>query len=442
MRHLVPALLTLGSSVLAVEPTAPVAAPPASPVPFRLIDLSLVVMTTVGGSSAKNADLAELQVGGHDPARTGFTFQGAELSLAGAVDPYFRAEAHLAASEAHGVELEEAFATTTGLPGGLEAKAGYYLTEFGITNASHAHAWSWLDRPMVAARLLGGEGMRGAGARIDWVAPTSQFLRLGVGVQNPDDATMVSFLGTGHDHEEDDVHAHGLGGLEPVTSEPRQIRDFLWSVRAVTAVDVSSDATAQLGASGAFGPNATGPEGRTALYGADLTLRIRTGSGDAGAGDLKAAVEYLGRTAVIAPRTWEAWDGVSPTDAPVGNGTLLEAGDDTLRDQGLSAEVTYGVVPRWQVGLRAEWLGGQGDNRHVHELSEEIAEEIEREDRNDSPDRSTRTRIAPLIAFQPSEFSKLRLQYAYDRAAHLDDPVHSVWLGLEVLLGAHPAHGF
>ncbi len=401
-------------------------------------------MTTVGGSTARNADLAELQLGGHDPARTGFTFQGAELSLSGAVDPYFTAEAHLAASEAHGVELEEAFATTTGLPGGLEAKAGYYLTEFGITNASHAHSWSWIDRSLPAARLLGGEGMRGTGARVDWVAPTSQYLRLGVGVQNPDDGTMVSFLGGGHDHaeEESEEHAHGLGGLEPVEYEPRHGKDFLWSARAVTAVDVSSDATAQFGVSGAFGPNATGPEGRTALYGADVTLRVRTGSGSEGAGDLKLAGEYIGRSARIAPRTWEAWDGISPEDAPVGDGTLLEAGDETLRDQGVSVEVTYGLLPRWQVGVRAEWLRGQGDNWHVHELSETIAEEIEREDRNDGPDRSDRTRLAPLIAFQPSEFSKLRLQYAYDRAAHLDEHVHSVWLGLEVLLGAHPAHGF
>ncbi len=439
MKTLLPSLLAIAATVPAAE-TAP-----KSTLPVRLIDMSLVVMTTAGGSSAKNAELAELQLGGHDPARTGFTFQGAELSLSGAVDPYFTAEAHITASEAHGVELEEGFATTTGLPGGLEAKAGYYLTEFGITNASHAHSWSWLDRPMAAARLLGGEGMRGTGARLDWVAPTSQYLRVGLGVQNPDDATMTSFLGGGHDHgheEEGEEHAHGLGGLESVEYEPRKARDFLWSTRAVTAFEVSSDATTQVGVSGAFGPNATGPEGRTALYGADVTVRVRTGSGSEGAGDLKAAFEYIGRTAVIAPRSWEEWDGTSPTDAPVGNGTMLEAGDESLRDQGLSAEVTYGVAPRWHIGLRAEWMGGQGDNWHVHELSEEIAEEIEREDLDESPDRSTRTRISPLIAFQPSEFSKLRLQYAYDRAGHLDEPVHSVWLGLEVLLGAHPAHGF
>jgi hypothetical protein len=53
-----------------------------------------------------------------------------------------------------------------------------------------------------------------------------------------------------------------------------------------------------------------------------------------------------------------------------------------------------------------------------------------------------RWRIAPLVVFSPSEFSRLRLQYNIDDADHLDEVAHSVWLGLEVLIGAHPAHSF
>ena len=29
-----------------------------------------------------------------------------------------------------------------------------------------------------------------------------------------------------------------------------------------------------------------------------------------------------------------------------------------------------------------------------------------------------------------------------DHAGHLDDDAHTVWIGAEVLYGAHPAHGF
>jgi len=442
---LAPALVALAASAPAADTPAPAPVPSlAAPAPsLRLIDLSLVVMTAGGGSTARNDDLQSLQVGGHDPTRTGFTFQGAELSLAGAVDPYFTAQAHLAASEAHGVELEEAYATTSRLPGGWEVKAGYYLTEFGRTNASHAHAWSWIDRSLPAGRLLGGEGMRGSGVHADWVAPTDTYLRLGMGLQNADDPTMTSFLGgEGHDHEDGDEEAHGLGGLEPVEFEPRHGRDFLWSARAVTAYDLASDVTLQGGLSAALGPQASGPAARTVLAGADVTLRARTGTGDAGAGDLLIGLDAILREVRLDRRSWDTWDGVSPEDAPVGTGTLLEAGGTTLRDQGVAVEATYGVAPRWTVGVRGEWLRGRGDNWHVDELSEDIATSVEEEDRNDDATRSDRTRIAPLILFQPSEFTKLRLQYAYDRAAHLEDPVHSVWVGLEVLIGAHPAHGF
>ena len=70
-----------------------------------------------GGSSERDESLVNLQGGGHDPRKRGFTFQQAELSLAGAVDPYFNAEAHIlffldpVEGETE-VELEEAFATS------------------------------------------------------------------------------------------------------------------------------------------------------------------------------------------------------------------------------------------------------------------------------------------------------------------------------------------
>ena len=44
----------------------------------------------------------------------------------------------------------------------------------------------------------------------------------------------------------------------------------------------------------------------------------------------------------------------------------------------------------------------------------------------------------------PTEFSKVRLQYNYDRREDIPekDDDHSVWLQFEFLLGAHAAHKF
>jgi len=63
--------------------------------------------------------------------------------------------------------------------------------------------------------------------------------------------------------------------------------------------------------------------------------------------------------------------------------------------------------------------------------------------RNSDPYRADRVRISPLLTFHPSEFSRLRLQYNYDDVTFLEgSDAHTVWLGVEILFGAHPAHAY
>ena len=64
------------------------------------------------------------------------------------------------------------------------------------------------------------------------------------------------------------------------------------------------------------------------------------------------------------------------------------------------------------------------------------------EERDHDPARSDRTRISPMVAFRPSEYSRVRLQYNLDDADFLEDKVHTVWAGLEFLFGKHPSHKF
>lgn len=131
----------------------------------RLMDMSVVTLAAGGGSSVGNSEVGQLQLGGHDPNKNGFTLQQGELSISGAVDPYFSGELHVVGMPG-GVELEEAFLTTTSLPYGLQVEAGYSLTEFGLINPKHAHAWEWIDQPVINSRLFGGEGTRAPGARL------------------------------------------------------------------------------------------------------------------------------------------------------------------------------------------------------------------------------------------------------------------------------------
>jgi hypothetical protein len=67
---------------------------------------------------------------------------------------------------------------------------------------------------------------------------------------------------------------------------------------------------------------------------------------------------------------------------------------------------------------------------------------LEGEELGRDPLRGERWRVSPNLTWYPSEFSKIRLQYNYDRRQEIDETDHSVWLQFEFLLGSHAAHKF
>lgn len=389
---------------------------------LRLIDTSVDVLVAGGFSSEDNSVLENLQSGGHDPKRNGFTLQQAEVSFSGAIDPYFTGEAHIVFLE-NGVELEEAFLTSTALPAGLELKAGYFLTEFGRVNPTHPHTWYWMDQSIVASRLLGEDGIRAPGARLAWLVPTPWYSQLYVGIQNADSETAVSFLGEGHHHgeEEHDEEEHEHAGEETIGGRPRIDREadgldeLLYLVRWENSLDLTTEATALFGLSALHGPNAASDDGETTLYGTDLTLKWVPTS------NRRGYPFVLWQTEAI-KRDFKA-DAVSiPHDDH-----FHDFPGETIGDWGFYSQVVWGFAPRWETGLRVEYV--TGNDAGVEERSED-------------PSRCDRVRISPMLAFRPSEFSRIRVQYNYDDADNLADPVHTVWAGMEFLYGKHPAHKF
>jgi hypothetical protein len=123
-------------------------------------------------------------------------------------------------------------------------------------------------------------------------------------------------------------------------------------------------------------------------------------------------------------RKYEADAFVDDTDPD----NIVELSAATLRDWGLYTQLLYGFKPGWSAGVRYEYASGSGESVGGREAD---------------PFRDDRTRISPLLAWQPTEFTRLRLQYNYDRADHLaSNDAHSVWMGVEFMLGAHPAHSY
>jgi outer membrane receptor protein involved in Fe transport len=101
--------------------------------------------------------------------------------------------------------------------------------------------------------------------------------------------------------------------------------------------------------------------------------------------------------------------------------TLPEA---TFHDHGAYAQAVWGIKPMWTVGARYDTTGGDVGDDPL------------------DPRFQPRQRTSLEGTWYPSEYSRLRLQYAYDRREGGFEDANSLWLQFEFLLGAHAAHKF
>jgi hypothetical protein len=385
---------------------------------LRLMDLAADLLFAVGSSTERDSSLETLQGSDHDPRNRGFTLQALELSVGGAVDPYFTMEAYVVLFfDQHGetvFELEEAFMTTMSLPFGLddagvEVELGQFFTEFGIQNPQHVHEWHWLDQPVVLSRFFGADGLRAPGVRIGWETPLPWFSKLHVGAQNAGGETVVSFLAN------DDVFTdRPIGGGPFVEQDLRTLDDLLYLARWDNGWDVSDELSSKFGMSFLTGPNSTGPDGCTLLYGFDFVLTWRPADHDEDSPFVIWQTEAMKRDY----HTDDALDGgANPVESTI------------LRDWGLYTQLLYGFTPDWALGCRFEYASGK-----EHRIGPYV-------DRDADPYRDTRFRVSPLVVWQPSESCRVRFQYNYDDADHLRHGyAHSVWLGFEASIGSHTAH--
>lgn len=404
----------------------------------RLIDVSMDMLVAAGSSTASTSEVELLQGGAHDPKRRGFTLQQAELSFTGAVDPYLTAEAHIVFFP-EGVELEEAFFTTQALPYGMQLEAGHFLTEFGLINPVHPHAWEWVDQPVINSRVFGPDGTRSQGFRLGWLMPVPFFSEVHVGMQNADASGFAPSF----------VNSQSVGGRPSLDRSVRSLEDFMYLTRWNVSTDLTPNLVGQIGVSGLFGPNATGRDGQTLIYGADLKLLWRAANNFRG-------FPFLLFQAEVTKRDYTAdWfiAGAEMVASPNGGGTCHgghchgdgdgEEGEapefpnnlpgGILRDAGFYMQGLYGFRWGWATGLRYEYVGGRG--RSVLG-GVQVSRQLD-------PFRDDRHRLSPLLTWKPTEFSRIRLQYNYDNARHLAGrEAHSFWLGGEVLYGVHPAHQF
>ena len=347
----------------------------------RGLELSFILDAAAAAFTAQEP----LQTGGHDPTTNGFNLQQLELSVHTAVDPYFQFTGNIVFSQ-FGVEVEEAYASTSALPASLQLRAGQFLTRFGRLNPTHPHAWDFVDQPFALGRVFGGEGNRGLGVEGSWLAPLPWYVEvLGSVTDASGESTARSFLGSG-----------GGGVSSPL--------DFQFTGAVKQFFPLSDDLSLIWGLSAADGPTPTGYRNRADVFGTDVYLKYRPLSG--------------GSTTVV---TFQGELFYRRRQVP----------QDVLSDLNGYGQVLWRFSQRWAAAARYEF------GSPARRIGGAIAD-----DPLDPEWTDNRERVSANLTFWPTEFSRLRLQGATDRAHWREERDYSVFLALEVVMGAHGAHAF
>jgi hypothetical protein len=344
-------------------------------------DISVIMDVAAAAFSSDD----HLQTGGHDPTESGLNLQGIELAVGSAVDPYFRFDSNILFSQ-FGVEVEEAYATSLAVPWNLQARVGQFLTKIGRHNPTHLHAWSFVDQPFAYGRLFGSEGNRGLGGEVSYLTPLPWYVEVtGSLTDASGEATARSFFGP------DDL---------PVRSP----LDLQATLVVEQFVALHSNLSLLVGLSGANGPNGSGHDTRSDIYAADLFLKYRPIT-SASYTEVEITAEYFYRRRQV-PR-------------------------DLLRDHNAFGQVVWRVGKQWRVGARHEWGGAARARRGRVEV-----------DPLDPEWTGDRHRTSAAVTYEPTEFSRVRLQGSVDAPTWREDPIGALFLAFEFAVGAHGAHKF
>jgi len=406
-------LETNAAAAAPVEPAPPPVASPSAPSNANAFNPSISLI--LGGQYANlSQDPADYHIAGFlpsgdevGPGERSFNLGESELTLAASVDPYFSGNLTFSLTGENEIEVEEAWFRTQTLPAGLSLKGGRFLSGLGYLNEVHSHAWDFVDQPLVYQAFFGGQ-LRQDGLQLKWLAPTDMFLEFGLEAGNGD-----GFPGTRR-------AGNGLNGTTLFAHVGTDIGDNATWRGGVSWIDMraSDREYDDLDASGRDVTNAFTGSSRTWV--ADATFKW-TAPGDPRRRYLKLQGEYLDRTE----------DGSLAFDVT----GLAASGDYRSRQSGWYLQSVYQFLPRWRVGLRYDALdSGSPDIGLVADGTL---------DRADFPALASADsrRTSVMLDWNPSEFSRLRAQFAWDdaRNAATDE---QLFLQYIYSLGAHGAHKF
>ncbi len=337
-------------------------------------------------------------------SRRGLSLDNTELTLGAGIDPYFRGFANFAIKDGE-VETEEAWAQTTALGHGFTAKAGRFLSGIGYINEQHPHAWDFADQNL-AYRAMLGEHVGQDGLQLKWLAPTPFFLEFGAEIgqganwrDRKQPGSRALFVHVGDDLGASHSWRAGLSRLSMRASD----REGHW--------DDDNEVEAE-----------TKFSGKSRYTIADFVWKWAP-DGNAKYRNFKFQAEYLKRD--------ESGDLTCEDNSAAGGACPPSGITDTYRakQSGWYAQGVYQFHPNWRIGYRHDRLSvGRID------FGAGFAGVL-------SKPEFTPKRDTLMVDYNPSEFSRLRLQFARDKAEQ-GKTDNQLTLQYIHTLGAHGAHKF
>ncbi len=360
---------------------------------FTNPNISVVLDTFYYSSNLTNDELANWNIPGFTTQgldrRNGFNLDSVELFIFSPVDPYLDMYVNIPVTD-NGVSIEEAYVVTTDLPEGWQIKGGRFKSNFSRLDAQHPHAWDFWDIALPYRAFLGNEGLGGEnGVQLTYLPVLPVYTQLGAEIlQGENDLLFGKDAAQG-------PHAYSF---------------FIKS-----SVDTSDYSTLYFGPSVLFGetknqnilPGAV-VVADSALYGLEAVWKWKPSSREA----LTIQSEYL---------------------------FLLQSGTSTGLTSGISESLrrkqdgfyVQGIYRknRWGFGARYDLLDLFQDTFKLGGLQQSFG---------GKPHRETAS-----LEFNPSEFTRVRLQLSHDRSDMTTGRTNDeAILQFNFSVGAHPAHLF
>lgn len=315
-------------------------------------------------------------------APLGLSLGESEFAFSSNIDPYFYGFLVASIDNAGEIGVEEAYLQTTSMPAGLTLTAGRFFSGIGYANESHAHNWAFSDAALPYRAFVNTQ-LGDDGVQLTWLAPTDQFLLFGVEAFRGD-----SYPAAGAEND-------GIGS-------------YAAFARTGGDIDVSNSYLASV----------------SYLHARALD---RESNGDLFSGDDDLIIgSFTYKWAPNGNRLTRNFTGTG--EVFFGNESGYFNGVPVDQDRfGWYVQGVYQFQPQWRVGLRYAALNSDDPGPLL------VGSALD--DQGIDPYAAT-----ALLEWDPSEFSRIRLQYSHDESDF--DPNDILTMQYTVIYGLHGAHRY